>query len=206
MNAWDYTFSLNYDILSDRMISSYKATMYDMHMTVAASFTDVHLVVGPGATRKVLAAGHFAKGALELIAVTPSVYITKGSVKDNKVPPSSIDCGVAFTHPRTNLQCHMYISGKTQKREEAADASGFSAKKPADEFMAPFWLVGTTADEKLANCTLAFRTKSVGDYTFQIPIITNSKVVKDSVELLYYRPATGARWAIEPPAKRAKVS
>ena len=209
MGAWDYNFSLNYDVLCDRAISAYKTEMYAQHAATADSLQDLRLVVGPGATRKVLVAGHFAKGALVLIAVTPSVCITKGNVKDNKVPPSSIDCGLAFKHPRTSVECRLYLNSKTQKMDTASDASGFSAKKPVDEFMAPFWLVGTTQDEKQVNCTLSMRSSKVGDYTFLFPTITNTKVVKDDAELLYYRSATAARWACEPAApaaKRAKVS
>jgi hypothetical protein len=55
-----------------------------------------------------------------------------------------------------------------------------------DVFLSPFFWVDTTRDESLANCEL----KLVKSHGVTIPIITNVKVLKPHVPLVYFVAAT----------------
>ena len=95
----------------------------------------------------------------------------------------------------------------------SAPKVGTSTQPFATELIVPFWLVRYTADKDLANmdrstlkCTCSFTAggeESKGDAVL-IPILQNTKVVKEGDELLIYdsKLATPAVSLESPPQKR----
>ena len=199
---WDYTFAFHFEVQADMVISEIKNAMYKLHLASAECLHKLKLVYGTGSNKEVVAKTKVKKGEVELVAVTTSVACTKGGPKD-KVPPSCLDLGLVFQHPRKHRDVHAYMSQKFQKPSEDPLSSN-----PVPEFIALFWLVQSTSDMNLVNMVLhTHDVKTESGKLIHVPAMVNTKAISAGEPLKYYKAADAQeRWPMEPPLKKARVT
>ena len=152
--SWDYSFRKNFDVLADRYICRVKDAMYREYMARSDNLAKLHLVVGPGTTRGVVAADHILKGKpLEIMAATPTVCITSGVEGENDVPPSCVSLGPAFSHPATGLECYAYMVPKITKPEKPTESTGHAQKKRSNRGdVCSFLVFAASAGRRRGEC------------------------------------------------------
>ena len=74
------------------------------------------------------------------------------------------------------------------KPDGALPNRGYDVKDPVDGFVAHFWSVRTSVDEAECNMCCKHVYQDVAGQRLLIPIMTNSKVIKESMTLVCHRP------------------
>ena len=77
---------------------------------------------------------------------------------------------------------------------------GYATKDASTPFVAPYWHVGTTDQEKEANLITKLITVDVMGEKISIPCLTNPRVIKEGEYIRYYKPADKPQDVAKPSA------
>ena len=147
-----------------------QCVLAELHADSVETFKDkLEIVVKPVAQRAVRATDTIEKGAMCLVPMTPSISV--GAT----LPTGALELG-----PTRQGATALYALPKVQLPAVGKDAVN------SNEFVAPFWFVGTTTDAKHANVQFQLRQQEYHGEPVAVPCIVNSKTLKpsDALKLL----------------------
>lgn len=156
-------------------VAKFKNLLYKEHAKRVGVLDSLELVITPVASRGVVATKILAKDVCILVPVSMIVNISK---QTERIPNSAVNLGVAFKHPKCQTPCCAYAMPKWHTADIASTLSGCSAKKQLEQFLSPFWLVGTTNDRNAANLALRSIKVSGSEDAISIPMYQNTKALK----------------------------
>jgi hypothetical protein len=160
--------------------------------------------VAGGGAKDVYTAKNFKKGALALVPLSPQImFADKGS----KLPPGAVPLQCVSWKAENGQVKEAYITKRTVgPQAQLTDCS----TNVRDEFLVPFFLVGTTTEEAQANMELTkakLTTAAWGDVS--VPVLANTKALASNARLLMLKPGKGKdkdndKERSEPPAKKPR--
>jgi hypothetical protein len=103
------------------------------------------------------------------------------------VAPNNLDLGVYSTNPKDDTAVRACLGTKyTVKSKEYAEKINTVTKSVADEFIVPFWFVGTTDKVKDVNMVFKYKAITVMDHVVKVPYLENTVKIAGGAPLLFY--------------------
>ena len=197
MTGWDYNFSKNIPALTNVEICRATVALFDLHAAHKVDGKALQLTVEPKEKKTVTALDAFAKESLVLVPVSTHIGCTKHSAEP--IP------GQAVPITLTSSATIVYVTEANRREAKPTALSGCSQKAGTPEFLAAFWLVGTTP--KAADANMKLTVMQEDDVSLKIPCLVNSKPLKKGDVLkMHHDTSSSKRFGpLTTPNKRRKI-
>ena len=197
MTEWDYNFSSNIPVLTNVEICRTTVALFDLHADNKPAPKSLQLAIEPREKRGVTVLKEFAKDSLVLVPVTSHVACTKSFREPVPSQALPITCTCTSTI--------VYVT-ESNRRESTPEAkSGCDQKAVTPEFMAAFWIVGST--QKSADANMKLTVMQDDKESLKIPCLVNCKPLKvGDVLKMYHDGQSNKRFGtFTAPNKRRKI-
>lgn len=195
MTEWDANFSKNLAALANVEISRATVALFDLHFDNEVAANSLQLTLEPKEKKGVTSLVPLQKESLILVPVSTNISCTKHSAEPVPLQALPITC--------TSSKSIVYVQETTRREHKPHETTGCNHKTATPEFIAPFWLVGTTVKSSEANMKLQVMSQNLLD----IPCLVNSKALKKGDVLkLYHDSSNNQRFgSFAAPNKRRKI-
>ena len=181
LEDWDYDFSSNSDYLVDVELAKWKTVLQECHEKNKGRLKDLRVCTKPYSEQGVAAKKNMEEGTIKLVPVTTQVSSSKKTI--DPIPGQAVSLASLDLPDKTTA--YIYASPYKQLADHGeASSSGHAQKAKADQFISPFWFVGTTPNPNDANC----RVSEMNHKESKVTIIENVKKIKKDERLLIFVP------------------
>ena len=207
LEDWDRTSDpvAHFDMQIDLATASMKLALSQLHTEHKVNSNELDIIKAPPANKGVYALRHYTKGSFVLVPITKTVAWKKAG---EPTPDMQLALNLVVTD-KGGKEHKAYLCKTDIEAAKAKHTDHKEADRPG--FIAPFWRVNPTPDEKSANVHIVlFRVPVVvggGNPTMiEIPCFQNLRPVKNGDQILYHKPkVTAARTVVSAKTPAAKA-